>query len=106
MNILKIFFSQVYGCALPEISSDDKDKNEELDIYSLGVFLAPKDVQPITFTPKDNYHGIGYSGINLSTTLFAGASSLEEAFRPTGNDRRGIRGQVGALPKDISVSCN
>ena len=56
--------------------------------------LAPKDVQPISFEAKNNTHGIGYSGINPSNALFLGADSLAKAFKPTGSEKRGIRGQV------------
>ena len=61
----------------------------------MQLLLAPKDVQPIDFTPKDNQHGIGYSGIDSTSQMFLGAGSLAETFKPTGSEKRGIRGQVG-----------
>ena len=80
----------MYGCSLPSTSQDEND----IDISSLQHFLSPKDVQPIDFTPKDNRHGIGYSGIDPKSAMFLGAGNLSGVFKPTGSEKRGIRGQV------------
>ncbi len=61
------------------------------------MYLAPKDVQPISFDAKNNTHGIGYSGIDPNKAMFLGAGSLAESFKPSGTEKRGIRGQVSAF---------
>lgn len=71
----------------------------------MQLLLAPKDVQPIDFTPKDNQHGIGYSGIDPASGMFLGAGSLAETFKPSGSEKRGIKGQVGKKHfKDMIVT--
>ena len=69
----------------------------DVSISNMKLLLAPEDIQPIDFTPKDNQHGIGYSGIDPSSRIFLGASSLAETFKPTGSEKRGIKGQVGKI---------
>lgn len=73
--------------------------NEALDMSSLRTMLAPKDVVAISFERKDNLHGIGYSGIDPYTAMHGNIdkSNTQKAFRPTGNEKRGIRGQVCVL---------
>uniref|UniRef100_A0A8C4RZ95 G patch domain containing 1 n=1 Tax=Erpetoichthys calabaricus TaxID=27687 RepID=A0A8C4RZ95_ERPCA len=66
---------RLYGCALPP---EDSDKSEEEDDAYIpeNVTFAPKDVIPIDFTPKDNLHGLGYSGIDPGKAIIGGV--LEE----------------------------
>lgn len=80
----------MYGCSLPTQSHNE----ENMELNNLQHFLAPKDVQPIDFTPKDNTHGIGYSGINPSNLMFHGSGSLSRVFKPIGSEKHGIKGQV------------
>ena len=54
---------KVYGCSLLP-GSVNKNENEESDIDLENVTFAPKDVNPIQLTSKDNVHGLGCSGIN------------------------------------------
>lgn len=98
----------MYGCSLP---TQSEDEDGDIDANSLQQFLAPKDVQPIDFTPKDNNHGIGYSGVDPN--MFLGAGSLSGVFKPTGSEKRGIRGQVRSncyitmtdLSQDVLLNC-
>lgn len=80
---------KLYGCALPPASKNTDIKN------TFKMMLAPKDVQPVSFTKKDNFHGIGYSGIITSETrLRTTAENSDHSFRPTGKEKKGIRGQA------------
>ncbi|KAK3744758.1 hypothetical protein QZH41_013309 [Actinostola sp. cb2023] len=88
---------KTYGCA-PQPTTNKQD--DEDDIYAVGLLFAPKDVQSIEFTSKDNLHGIGYSGINPKTAL---SSQRDWLGMDPGTDTIGIRGQgfgVGALEED------
>ena len=56
-------------------------------------------MNPISFTPKDNLHGIGYHGIDPKTAL-SGSSGHVSLFEPaavTSSGKKGITGQVGAI---------
>lgn len=55
--------------------------------------LAPKDIQPYLFSHKDNTHGLGYSGIDPTTAMFGGEMKVT-TFKPTGKEKKGIKGQV------------
>ena len=68
---------------------------ESDDEYSTGLTFAPKDVTPITFEPKNNYHGIGYHGIDAASALSGGGHiNLFEAPSVSKSGRKGIRGHV------------
>ncbi|KAG2469999.1 GPTC1 protein, partial [Polypterus senegalus] len=61
----------------PSKTVGTKKLMEEDDAYiPENVTFAPKDVTPIDFTPKDNLHGLGYSGIDPGKALIGGV--LEE----------------------------
>lgn len=60
-----------------------------------NLTFAPKDTTPIDFTPKDNYHGIDYSGLNPKAALQSGHLNLfETEAKLSRSGKRGIRGQV------------
>ena len=90
---------KVYGCALPP-----KSKVDLMDIQPFAMMLAPKDIQPITFIHKDNLHGIGYSGlVPTQAILRNSAISSDRLFRPSGKEKKGIRGQafgIGVFEED------
>nr|XP_014348561.1 PREDICTED: G patch domain-containing protein 1 isoform X1 [Latimeria chalumnae] len=58
---------KIYGCALPTEESEGSE--DEDDFQPENVTFAPKDVVPIDFTPKENVHGLGYSGLNPQRAL-------------------------------------
>ena len=60
---------------------------------TLMSMLAPKDIQPYLFSHKDNTHGLGYSGIDPTTAMFGGKMKVT-TFKPTGKEKKGIKGQV------------
>ena len=64
-----------------------------MDMYSFQKLLAPKDVIQISFERKDNFHGIGYSGLDPTTAIFGGLNE-RTSFKPTGKEKKGIKGQV------------
>ncbi|XP_039619545.1 G patch domain-containing protein 1 isoform X1 [Polypterus senegalus] len=66
---------RLYGCSLPPEESDKSEEEDDAYIPE-NVTFAPKDVTPIDFTPKDNLHGLGYSGIDPGKALIGGV--LEE----------------------------
>ncbi|KAI0236303.1 G patch domain-containing protein 1 [Lamellibrachia satsuma] len=85
---------KVYGCSLPPANNEDGESDE--DEYAEGITFAPKDVNPISFTPKDNLHGIGYHGIDPKTAL-SGSSGHVSLFEPsavTSSGKKGITGQA------------
>lgn len=96
--------AKMYGCTLPDSGSE----SEASDEYVPGsVTFAPKDICPISFVPKDNAHGLGYSGINIKAALPSGHISLfSEPYstpQPKSHKRKGIQGAafgVGALEED------
>ena len=59
----------------------------------MGLTFAPKDIPPVSFVPKDNLHGLGYSGIDAQSAL-TGHVNLFEAPVVSSTGRKGIRGQV------------
>ena len=60
-----------------------------MDMSAFQKLLAPKDVVAISFKRKDNFHGIGYSGIDPLTAMFGGTSSQnKQSFKPTGKEKK------------------
>ena len=62
------------------------------------VTFAPKDVNPVKFQPKDNVHGLGYSGIKPGAFSANSHFSLFSERDPTRNVGKtkgiGAAGQV------------
>ena len=69
---------------------------ESADELYEDVTFAPKDVCPVSFEPKNNFHGIGYRGLDPRSAL--GHTGLAESAGVTATGRRGIHGQVCELP--------
>ena len=65
----------------------------EMDMNSFQKLLAPKDVVQVSFERKDNFHGIGYSGLDPTSAIFGGLNE-STSFKPTGREKKGIKGQV------------
>ena len=65
----------------------------EMDMNSFQKLLAPKDVVQVSFERKDNFHGIGYSGLDPTSAIFGGLNETT-SFKPTGREKKGIKGQV------------
>ena len=76
----------MYGCLLPPGQQRNEVEDDEHDVYAEGLLFAPKDTTPIKFVPKDNMHGIGYKGINLSAPM--------EIPKPGYSGSLKIKGQV------------
>ena len=93
--------TQVYGCSLPSAMSSsqtvDNGKDEEDDIFAVGLLFAPKDVDVFLFTPKDDKHGLGYKGLDPSTALFHQENwlGMDSVTRRVG--RKGISGEVNLV---------
>lgn len=75
---------------LQEAATSDDDDDEDLPE---DVTFAPKDVTPISFTPKDNVHGIGYTALDPHVTL--GHVTLFDA-EPI-RQRKGHKGFTGQV---------
>ncbi|XP_067854309.1 G patch domain-containing protein 1 isoform X2 [Heptranchias perlo] len=106
--------TKVYGCSRP----DEGSQEEEDEYQPENVTFAPKDVMLMDFTPKDNRHGVGYSGIDPRRALYGGSAEGSDSVFNTDSDRSrnlladvqsskgrklGITGQafgVGALEED------
>ncbi|XP_059507791.1 G patch domain-containing protein 1 isoform X1 [Stegostoma tigrinum] len=108
---------KVYGCSLPDEGSDGSQEEED-EHQPENVTFAPKDVIVMDFTPKDDRHGLGYSGIDPGRALFGAirqgcsnmfdtdsdrTSSLLRDIQPSTVRKLGITGQafgVGALEEE------
>ena len=90
---------QIYGCA--PATSNERDftpvDGQDDDVFAVGLLFAPKDVEVVTFTPKDDLHGIGYKGIDPTTALSTQQDwlGMDPVRGRTG--KMGIRGQVSVL---------
>lgn len=77
------------------------EEGTSIDMSSLKKLLAPKDVVAISFERKDNFHGIGYSGLDPYSAMYGNASKSNQqpqtSFKPTGREKKGIRGQVSLM---------
>lgn len=61
---------KVYGCSLPNSKDMDTDDHmDDSDDEISEITFAPDDYEPFKFKGKDNYFGIGYSGLNRQTVL-------------------------------------
>ncbi|XP_069758060.1 G patch domain-containing protein 1 [Narcine bancroftii] len=110
---------KVYGCSLPDEGLHQSQEEQEGEEYLPdNVTFAPKDVMPLDFIPKDDRHGLGYSGIDPRRALYGTSgeelgtmfhtdssrshSLLGDAL-PSRERKLGITGQafgVGALEED------
>ncbi|XP_058801098.1 G patch domain-containing protein 1 homolog [Phymastichus coffea] len=60
---------KIYGCALPnQQEKDSESESEDSDEYA-DITFAPDDYEPYRCNPKDNYFGIGYSGLDRRPIL-------------------------------------
>lgn len=97
---------KIYGCSLPDgnldnqlpnyiVHSSGSDTENDSDNFD-DITFAPDDYEPYTVKPKDNFFGIGYSGLDRRPVL----SSHVELFEPSQfavkdkSKRFSIRGQV------------
>ncbi|XP_015191144.1 PREDICTED: G patch domain-containing protein 1 homolog [Polistes dominula] len=60
---------KVYGCSLPKNQEKEIDNNYDSDDENLDITFAPDDYEPFRSKGKDNYFGIGYSGLNRQNVL-------------------------------------
>jgi G patch domain-containing protein 1 len=76
--------AKVYGCVLPQdvdrenqSGKDSQSSTDDEDDAELS--FAPDDLHPFLCKPKDNYFGLGYSGLDRRSVL----SSHIDLFTPT-----------------------
>ncbi|XP_014613751.1 PREDICTED: G patch domain-containing protein 1 homolog [Polistes canadensis] len=62
---------KIYGCSLPKNEEKEIDSNYvcDSDDENLDITFAPDDYEPFRSKGKDNYFGIGYSGLNRQNVL-------------------------------------
>ncbi|XP_077982414.1 G patch domain-containing protein 1-like [Glandiceps talaboti] len=95
--------TKIYGCAARPVCEDNSSDD---DVYAIGHYFAPKDVENFLFKPKDDVHGIGYQGIDPRTAILQGGRDEQPftLFDPAGKtSRKGISGRafgVGAFEDD------
>ncbi|XP_038662108.1 G patch domain-containing protein 1 isoform X2 [Scyliorhinus canicula] len=77
---------KVYGCSLPDEGLDGSEEEED-EYQPENVTFAPKDVMMMDFTPKDDRHGLGYSGIDPSRALYGVAREESITMFNTDSDR-------------------
>ncbi|XP_072013289.1 G patch domain-containing protein 1-like [Amphiura filiformis] len=61
-----------YGCAPPPAQGSDDSDEAGLDSFARDFLFAPKDNQEFSFRAKDDYHGIGYQGLDPSRAILGG----------------------------------
>lgn len=98
---------KIYGCSLPsQVDNVEETDSESGEDATEDILFAPDDYQPFICNPKDNYFGIGYSGLDRRPVLSGHVNLFEE---PTSfklqekNKKLSIRGQafgVGAFEAD------
>ena len=92
---------KTYGCAGPPVpGSDGSEDDTDLDRFASDFLFAPKDNQDFSFRAKDDYHGIGYQGLDPSQAVLGGGhvnlfGEDRQGFSRSG--KQGIRGQVCIL---------
>lgn len=97
---------KIYGCSLPnehEKSAESGSSDSEED--SSTILFAPDDYEPFLCNPKDNYFGIGYSGLDRRPVLSGHVNLFDTpAFNVQEKSKKlSIRGQafgVGAFEVD------
>ncbi|KFM59157.1 G patch domain-containing protein 1, partial [Stegodyphus mimosarum] len=67
--------TKIYGCS----PYPDATVPEEEDSIALGFTFAPEDTEAILYQPKDNYFGLGYTGLSRQSVLDA----RFDTFSPT-----------------------
>ena len=99
--IVSSLFFQIYGCVpWPTQTADDYNDGDD-DVYATGILFAPKDVEEFSYTPKDDLHGLGYKGIDVSSAL----------TQNTREDRLGVGvtrnyfGKVKGIKGQASIAC-
>ena len=77
--------TKVYGCSLPQDmtkmkQTDNEDNNSSTDDENYeNITFAPEDFQSVICKPKDNFFGLGYSGLDRRPIL----SGHINLFEPT-----------------------
>ncbi|XP_034944075.1 G patch domain-containing protein 1 homolog [Chelonus insularis] len=102
---------KVYGCSLPgqefvtSKSDSENSDDEQEDDNGQAILFAPDDYEPFRCNPKDNYFGLGYSGLDRRPVLSGHVNLFDTpAFQlQEKNKKLSIRGQafgVGAFEAD------
>ncbi|XP_033211365.1 G patch domain-containing protein 1 homolog [Belonocnema kinseyi] len=96
---------KVYGCYMPSQRQSEESESDVSDDEYSEIMLAPDDYEPLRAKPKDNYFGLGYSGLDKRPIL----SSHINLFEPSTfslqekNKKFSIKGQafgVGAFEEE------
>ncbi|XP_014225765.1 G patch domain-containing protein 1 homolog [Trichogramma pretiosum] len=94
---------KVYGCFLPSQQTKSSGSDDECsDDEFVEITFAPDDYEPYRCKPKDNYFGIGYSGLDRRPVLSQHFNLFDEpAFKVSDKNKKfSIKGQafgVGAF---------
>ncbi|KAL2715467.1 G patch domain-containing protein 1 [Vespula squamosa] len=75
---------KVYGCSLPKNEEKEIDSNIDSDDETLDITFAPDDYEPFKSKGKDNYFGIGYSGLNRQNIL---SNQINEEYNYQSNNK-------------------
>ncbi|KAF7395967.1 hypothetical protein HZH68_010017 [Vespula germanica] len=75
---------KVYGCSLPKNEEKEIDSNIDSDDETLNITFAPDDYEPFKSKGKDNYFGIGYSGLNRQNIL---SNQINEEYNYQSNNK-------------------
>lgn len=91
-------------------SSASLDSPSEADDPMIASFtFAPKDITSLPYTPKDDYHGIGYTGLSTKSVLSAptaGTSDVTKSWLEKSKKKLLISGKafgIGALEDDDDI---
>ncbi|XP_066592030.1 G patch domain-containing protein 1 homolog [Prorops nasuta] len=96
---------KTYGCALPKSVQKEASTGSDESDLEMDITLAPDDYEPYRCNPKDNYFGIGYTGLDRNPVLSGHVNLFDlPAFNiQDKNKKLSIRGQafgVGAFEAD------
>ena len=89
--------AKVYGCAPGPPPPDSEEDSDEIAAVNFApdFLFAPKDNKEFSFKAKDDYHGIGYRGLNPGMAVLGGGHvDLFGEDEHSTSGKRGIRGQV------------
>ncbi|XP_047358128.1 G patch domain-containing protein 1 homolog isoform X2 [Vespa velutina] len=75
---------KVYGCSLPKNEEKEIDSNIDSDDETPNITFAPDDYEPFKSKGKDNYFGIGYSGLNRQNIL---SNQINEEYNYQSNNK-------------------
>lgn len=105
-NDQKSNLHRTYGCSMPPAREEDDDEDDPIMEQYKDFLFAPDEVPHFVSKPKDDFFGIGYSGLERPTQYTGIGSNKDDPAALKWNERNGklkISGQafgVGAYEEE------